>query len=239
MAKPAPPPQKPRSAKPLPPRAPKPKGPSARARISAIARDGSRSADYLLLKDETRIGTAVGDDEVKLDEDPFVAPVHAVLRFDGQQLYVEDLGSVNGVFLAFKERNIEGGGELRLGRQRLRIEWVPEEREMVRPEPIFGSPDPGYVARAVQLFEGGIEGDVFRLRAGRNLDGRPAGYITRPHDGYISSKHANIAISGRTISVKDLGSASGTFARIANRAPVALGDLLLVGEQILRVDPGG
>src|SRR2546423_14721704 len=73
MAKSAPPPQKPRPARPLPPRAPKPKGPSARARISAIARDGSRSADYLLLKDETRVGTAVGGDQVKHDEDPFRA----------------------------------------------------------------------------------------------------------------------------------------------------------------------
>src|SRR5256885_5134460 len=178
MAKPAPPPQKPRSAKPLPPRAAKPKGPSARARISAIARDGSRSADYLLLKEETRVGTAVGDDEVKLDQDSFVAPVHAVLRFEGQQLYVEDLGSVNGVFLAFKERKIESGSELRLGRQRLRIEWLPDDREMVAPEPLWGSPDPGYVARAVQLFEGGIEGGAFPLRAGEKLIGRAAGDIT-------------------------------------------------------------
>jgi hypothetical protein len=239
MAKSAPPPQKPRPARPIPPRAPKPKGPSARARISAIARDGSSSADYLLLKDETRVGTAVGDDEVKLDVDPFVAPVHAVLRFEGQQLYVEDLGSVNGVFLAFKERKIEGGGELRFGHQRLRIEWLQDHREMVAPDPIWGSPDPGYVARAVQLFEGGIEGDVFPLRTGENIVGRAAGDITFPSDGYISSRHATIAISGKTISVKDLGSANGTFARIANRAPVALGDLLLVGEQILRVDPGG
>jgi pSer/pThr/pTyr-binding forkhead associated (FHA) protein len=239
MAKSAPPPQKPRPARPLPPRAPKPKGPSARARISAIARDGSRSADYLLLKDETRVGTAVSDDEVKLDEDPFVAPVHALLRFEGQQLYVEDLGSVNGVFLAFKERKIEGGGELRLGRQRLRIEWLQENREMVGPDPIFGSPDAGYAARAIQLFEGGIEGDVFPLRGGENVVGRAAGDITFPQDGYISSKHASIVISGKTIAVKDLGSANGTFARIANRAPVALGDLLLIGEQILRVDPGG
>ena len=146
---------------------------------------------------------------------------------------------MNGVFLAFKERKLESAGELRLGRQRLRIEWLPDHRDMVAPDPIWGSPDPGYVARAVQLFEGGIEGDVFPLRTGENLVGRAAGDVTFPQDGYISSKHASIVISGKTISVKDLGSANGTFARIANRAPVALGDLLLVGEQILRVDPGG
>src|SRR5256885_4573862 len=178
MAKPAPPPQKPRPGKPLPPRAAKPKGPSARARISAIARDGSRSADYLLLKDETRVGTSVGDDEVKLDEDPFVAAVHAVLRFEGPQLVVQDLGSVNGVFLALKERKLESGGEVRVGRQRVRVEWMPPPPETSGGEPVWGSPDPGYVARAVQLLEGGAEGDVFPLRNGDNIIGRAAGEVT-------------------------------------------------------------
>jgi pSer/pThr/pTyr-binding forkhead associated (FHA) protein len=238
MTKPAPPPQKPRPARPLPPRREKPKGPPARARISAIARDGSRSADYRLLKDETRVGSSVADDEVKLDQDAFIAPVHAVFRFEGQQLVIEDLGSVNGVFLAFKERRLEAGGELRLGRQRIRIDWLPEHGGIVGPEPVFGSPDPGYVARAVQLLEGGAEGDVFPLRNGENVVGRAAGDITFPHDGYISSKHATIGISGRSISVKDLGSANGTFVRIAKTAHIAVGDLLLIGEQILRIDPG-
>jgi pSer/pThr/pTyr-binding forkhead associated (FHA) protein len=222
----------------LPPRREKPKGPPARARISAIARDGTRSADYLLLKDETRVGSSVGDDEVKLDQDPFVAPVHAVLRFEGTQLLVQDLGTVNGVFLAFKDRRLEGGGEIRVGRQRVRVEWMPPHHAPAG-EPVWGSPDPGYVARAIQLFEEGAEGDVFPLRNGENVIGRAAGDVTFPHDGYVSSKHAAISISGRSISVKDLGSANGTFIRIEQSAPLSIGDLLLIGEQILRVDPGG
>ncbi|MFL5275320.1 MAG: FHA domain-containing protein [Myxococcales bacterium] len=238
MAKSAPP-QKPRAARPLPPRREKPKGPPARARISAIARDGTRSADYLLLKDETRVGTSVGDDEVKLDPDSFVAPVHAVLRFDGPQLLVQDLGTVNGVFVAFKEHKLEAGGEIRVGRQRVRIDWMPPPPETPAGEPVWGSPDPGYVARAVQLLEGGAEGDVFPLRNGENVIGRGAGDVTFPNDGYVSSKHAAISISGKSISVKDLGSANGTFLRIAQSAPVSIGDLLLIGEQILRIDPGG
>jgi pSer/pThr/pTyr-binding forkhead associated (FHA) protein len=79
---------------------------------------------------------------------------------------------------------------------------------------------------------------VFPLRNGENVIGRAAGDITFPHDGYVSSKHAAISISGRSISVKDLGSANGTFFRIAQSAPISIGDLLLIGEQILRIDPG-
>jgi pSer/pThr/pTyr-binding forkhead associated (FHA) protein len=218
------------SAKPAAPARP-------RARVSAIARDGSRSADFVLVKDETKVGREVADGEVKLDKDPFIAPLHAVFKFDGQQLVVQDSGTQNGVFLWLKERKLNSGDELRIGRQRLRIEWMPEEPEQLSEQPLWGSPNPGYSARVVQLLEGGGEGDVFPLKTGENMVGRGTGDVSFPQDGYVSSKHATITVGGGQIAVKDLGSANGTFVRINGQAPLNAGDLLLVGEQILRVDP--
>ena len=236
---PPPPPKPGPGSKPAPAAgaAAKPAPPRARARISAIARDGSRSADYVLTQSETRVGRAVADEEVKLDKDAFVAPAHAVFKFEGEQLTVQDGGSGNGVFLWFKERELQAGDELRIGRQRLRIEWLPEEPETLADQPLWGSPDPGYVARAVQLLEGGGEGDVFPLKQGENLVGRGTGDVSFPQDGYVSSRHCMVTVNDGQIGVKDLGSANGTFVKIAGSAPVSNGDLLLVGEQILRVDP--
>ena len=208
-----------------------------RARISAIARDGSRSADYVLTRAETRVGSAVEDAEVKLDKDPYVAPAHAVFKFEGDQLTVRDLGTENGVFLWLRERELDTGAELRIGRQRLRVEWIPEEPEATADQPLWGSPDPGYVARAVQLLEDGGEGDVFPLKRGENLVGRGSGDVSFPQDGYVSSRHCVLTVGDGHIAVKDLGSANGTFAKISGAVPVSNGDLLLVGEQILRVDP--
>ena len=208
-----------------------------RARLSAIARDGSRSADFVLVKDETKVGRAVGEGEVKLDKDPFIAPIHAVFKFDGPQLLVQDFGTPNGVFLWLKERKLEAGDELRIGRQRLRVEWMPEEPEALADQPIWGGPNPGYTARVVQLLEGGGEGDVFPLKTGANMVGRGTGDVSFPGDGYVSSKHATITVSEGALAVKDLGSANGTFVRVTGEAKVDAGDLLLVGEQILRVDP--
>src|SRR5437016_5721601 len=147
-----PPPPKPMTGQSRPPPAPpKPAAPvRPRARVSAIARDGSRSADFVLVKDETRVGRDVEPTEVKLDKDPFIAPVHAVFRFEGPQLVVQDSGTANGVFLWLKERTLESGDELRIGRQRLRIEWMPDEPEQLADQPVWGSPNPGYVARVVQ-----------------------------------------------------------------------------------------
>jgi len=228
---------KPAPARPAPGGAPKPAAPRARARISAIARDGSRSADYVLTRPETRVGSAVDDAEVKLDKDAYVAATHAFLTFEGDQLTVRDAGTANGVFLWLRERALESGDELRIGRQRLRVEWIPEEPETAADQPLWGSPDPGYVARAVQLLEDGGEGDVFPLKRGENLVGRGGGDVSFPQDGYVSSRHCLLTIGDRHIAVKDLGSANGTFAKINGSVPVSNGDLLLVGEQILRVDP--
>ncbi len=237
-ARPAPPPPpKPFTGIRPPPPAPPKTAARPRARLSAIARDGSTSADFVLVKDETKVGRQVGEGEVKLDKDPFIAPVHAVFRFDGPQLVVQDSGSANGVFLWLKERQLASGDELRIGRQRLRVEWLPEEPEPLADQPLWGSPNPGYAARVVQLLEGGGDGDVFPLRSGDNMVGRGTGDVSFPQDGYVSSKHATITVTDGQIAVKDLGSANGTFVRINGQAPVNAGDLLLVGEQILRVDP--
>ena len=221
----------------MPAPAPKPQPAKPRARLSAIARDGSRSADFVLVKDETKVGRDVDGGEVKLDKDPFIAPLHAVFRFEGQQLVVQDEGSANGVFLWLKERALNSGDELRIGRQRLRVEWMPEEPEQLADQPVWGSPNPGYTARVVQLLEGGGEGDVFPLKPGDNMIGRGTGDVSFPHDGYVSSKHATITVSEGSMAVKDLGSANGTFVRVNGKAAISPGDLLLVGEQILRVDP--
>src|SRR3989441_512105 len=239
-ARPVPPPPRRRvPGQPRPPPAPpKPAAPvRPRARVSAIARDGSRSADFVLMKDETRVGRDVEPTEVKLDKDPFIAPVHAVFRFEGPQLVVHDSGTANGVFLWLKERTLESGDELRIGRQRLRIEWMPDEPEQLADQPVWGSPNPGYVARVVQILEGGGEGDVYPLKSGENLVGRGTGDVSFPNDGYVSSKHASITVGEGSLAVKDLGSANGTFVRVNGQAAVTAGDLLLVGEQILRIDP--
>ena len=220
---------------PPPPKAAPP--PRPRARVSAIARDGSRSAEFVLTRDETRIGSAVGEGEVKLDQDRFIAKVHATLRFEGDQLVIHDAGSANGVFLSLKERDLAPGDELRVGRQRLRIEWLPEEPPTLSEQPIWGSPNPGYAARAVQLLEGGGEGDIYPLKAGENLVGRGTGDVSFPHDGYVSSKHATLLVGDGALRVKDMGSVNGTYVRVQGNAKIGHGDLLLLGEQILRIDP--
>jgi len=228
----APPARTPAAAAPLaaPPTAAKRTGP--RGRISALGADSSVTGSWPLLTDDTSMGTAA---EIRLT-DPYSAPIQGRFVVRGAGLSFVPERSANGTFLLLRrEHPLSVGSEFRVGRQLLRLDAVPPKPATA--ELLWGSPNPGYRFRIQQLLAGGLEGDAFPLREGENAVGRAAGDLAFPGDGYVSGRHATIAVRGDQVMVKDLGSSNGTFARIEGEIPVAPGDLLLVGEQLLRVDP--
>jgi hypothetical protein len=103
----------------------------------------------------------------------------------------------------------------------------------------WGSADPGFKLRIVQLLEGGMRGAAFCLREGENLLGREVGDITFPGDGFVSGRHAVLNARGDRLTVKDVGSSNGTFLRIAAPTFVEHGDQFLVGRELVRVELGG
>jgi len=174
--------------------------------------------------------------QVLFPDDATVSPEHARFSLHGGGALVEDLGSINGTFLRLQaSRALASGEEIRVGRQLLRVEAVarPPLEGSARP---WGSPDPGYRARLVQLLEGGGAGEVFPLRLGENTIGREVGDVTFPADRYVSARHARLEVSERGVVVSDLGSSNGTFVRIGGPTAVAPGDQLLVGMQLVRVE---
>lgn len=220
------------------PAAAAPRGaPSApRFRVTTVRSDGTAGVSFSLDKDEVLCGRSEG--EVRLADDPTVSPRHARFLQAGGVLRVEDVGSVNGTFVRLKEpRHLSLGEEFRLGRQLLRLEPLPRpahpEDRGVRP---WGTPDPGYRLRLSQLLEGGGLGEIFPLKEGENLVGRDAGEVTFPSDRYVSARHARIDVDGGEVTLTDVGSSNGTFAKILGQVELTPGDQLLVGGQLLRVD---
>jgi pSer/pThr/pTyr-binding forkhead associated (FHA) protein len=207
-----------------------------RFRVTTVRSDGMAGVSFSLDRDEVVCGRTEG--EVRLADDPTVSPRHARFLQSSGVLRVEDLGSVNGTFLRLKEpRRISVGEELRLGRQLLRLEPLPRpahaEERGVRP---WGTPDAGCRLRLSQLLEGGGLGEIFPLKEGENLVGRDAGEVTFPSDRYVSARHARIDVAGAEVTLTDVGSSNGTFAKILGQVELAPGDQLLVGGQLLRVD---
>jgi hypothetical protein len=181
--------------------------------------------------------TAGSAGDLRLAEDPYVAPVQVRFFYSGGRLAVEDAGGGNGVFARLKtERELPVGGELRLGRQRLLLEAVAPAGAGEDGTVAWGSPDPGYRLRIVQLVDGGIRGAAFPLREGDNLLGRETGDIVFPADGFVSGRHAVLKARGDRLVVRDVGSSNGTFLRLTNAVFVDSGDQFLVGRELVRVE---
>ncbi len=229
-------PADPHAAHPAPPPIPEPAPRPPRFRVTTVRSDGMSGTSFSLDREEVVCGRTEG--AVRLAEDPTVSPRHARFVQSHGVLRIEDLGSVNGTYVRLKEpRRLALGEEFRLGRQLLRLEPLPRPaRQDDRGVQPWGTPDPGYHLRLSQLLEGGGLGEIFPLREGENLVGREAGEVTFPSDRYVSARHARIDVKGSEVTLTDVGSSNGTFAKITGSAELAPGDQILIGGQLLRVD---
>lgn len=204
-------------------------------RLVLVRHDGQPGAVHPLDREVTICGRRDGD--VLIPEDGSVSPRHAAITFREGRIQVEDLGSAAGTFVRVRSpRSVAFGDEIRLGRQLLRLEPMPRPPATTAPGVPWGSADPGYRARLVQLLEGGGLGEVLPLRAGANVVGRESGDVAFPGDRYVSGRHARIDVGEGAVTLTDLGSSNGTFLRIAGPTEVGPGDQVLVGMQLLRVE---
>ncbi|AGC46037.1 FHA domain-containing protein [Myxococcus stipitatus DSM 14675] len=202
--------------------------------IRVVRADGGPESVVRMLRDTLTCGQ---QGEIPLPDDPFIMPVQMRFFFSGSRLAVEDVGGANGVFVRLRqEREVSPGGELRLGRQRLVLEPIPTATQGPGGTQVWGSPDPGYRLRLIQILEGGLRGAAYPLREGDNLLGREQGDLTFPTDGFVSGRHAVLQVRQDRLTVRDVGSSNGTFIRLAGPTFVDNGDHYLIGRQLLRVE---
>jgi pSer/pThr/pTyr-binding forkhead associated (FHA) protein len=203
-------------------------------RLVTVRHDG-RAGTVMSLGPGTIVcGRLRGD--VLFPDDATVSPEHVRFMIWGDGAVVEDLGTLNGTFIRIRgPQAVAGGDEIRVGRQLLRVETVTRSPRGASAKP-WGSRDPGFGARLVQILEGGRAGDVFPLTSGELSIGRDAGDVSFPQDHYVSARHARIVVGEGKIVLSDVGSSNGTFVRLTAPTAVTAGDQLLVGMQMLRLD---
>ncbi|WP_257460903.1 FHA domain-containing protein [Archangium lipolyticum] len=202
--------------------------------LRVVRADGGPESVVRMTRDTLTCGPQ-GD--LVLSDDPFIMPVQARFFFSGARLVVEDVGGANGVFVRLRQdKELPVGGELRLGRQRLVLEPIPAAAVGPGGAHIWGSPDPGYRLRLVQILEGGVRGAAFPLKEGDNHLGREQGDIAFPTDGFVSGRHALLHVKQDRLRVRDVGSSNGTFIRLTGPVFVENGDHFLIGRQLLRVE---
>ena len=210
-------------------------------RLVQVNRDGSDGRSFFLPDSQITLGRDEGD--LRFEGDAFLSPIHARLELRDSGLWIVDLGSVNGVFLrVYGAAAVFPGDTFLLGHQLLRLDNAPTPREgeMTRQGVrVFGTPlDPAW-GRLTLLADGGVPAETYFLRAAQVTFGRESGDILFPSDAFISRQHAQITMGVQdghvTVTLADLRSANGTYLRIRGQAPLKVGDMFRIGDQLFRV----
>jgi len=109
--------------------------------------------------------------------------------------------------------------------------------------PLHGIGDPIVRARLVRIAKDGSEGAQHPITAELTDIGRTEGNILLADDPYLSPRHARITLRANgdpnappALVLVDLGSVNGVFVRLRSPHPLAHGDLLLLGQQVLRFE---
>ena len=207
--------------------------------LIVIKPDGSEGAKIPVMNSEVVLGRS-SDYEV-LQSDPFLSPAHASVTPSGNGFLVKDLGSLNGVFLRIRgEVELNDGDQIRVGQELLEFHVVENLQPIVEHSGddthTAGSPDLGLWGRLSLVGGPEVETRAFVFSQDEVVIGREVGDIVFREDGFVSGKHARVAKVEGKFFLKDLGSSNGTYVRIRGDQQIGRGDLVLMGQQLFRLD---
>lgn len=206
--------------------------------FTALRADGTEAGSFKLPDVPT---LAVGRDTGSIFAgDSYLSPRHATFSRRNNQLFVKDENSLNGVYLKVKPNEpwpLEFNDIFRIGQEIVRLEELKAVGTGPDGVERFGSPAKGYIGRLSLMIGRDTTGNAFPIpERGVHL-GRERGDVLFSEDGYVSGLHCRIArgADGKMY-LTDVGSSNGTFVRLGKEQLVQRGDVLLMGQQLFRVD---
>jgi pSer/pThr/pTyr-binding forkhead associated (FHA) protein len=212
-------------------------GASARAHrgsLVVINPDGSEGDTFALNEGDTGVGRNAG---TVFAADAYLSPLHATFSIAGATCSVRDESSLNGVYVKLKRDapiKLQDGDVFRIGQEILRFESIPLPQLVQGVEPM-GSPNPGYVGRLTLVIGRESTGNGYPIPPDGMHLGRERGDVIFPEDGYVSGLHCRVHYDGSGCVLTDVGSSNGTFLRVRGSRTVTSGDLLLMGQQLFRL----
>jgi pSer/pThr/pTyr-binding forkhead associated (FHA) protein len=204
----------------------------------ALRADGSESGNFML--PEAAQVTVGRDTGSIFAGDSYLSPRHATINRRGNDIVVRDAGSLNGVYLKLRPHEpwvLDYGDVFRIGQEIVRFEELVQQPATPDGVKRFGSPAKGYIGRLALVIGRDTTGNAFPVPERGVHCGRERGDILFSEDGYVSGLHCRIGKSsdGQT-TLMDVGSSNGTFIRLKTEHTLVSGDVLLMGQQLFRVD---
>lgn len=206
--------------------------------LTALRADGSEAGQFRLPDGPSVL---VGRDTGSIFAgDSYLSPRHATFSRRGAQLYIKDEGSLNGVYLKLKPNDpclLEFGDVFRIGQEIIRFEELKGPARSPDGVERLGSPAKGYIGRLALVIGRDTTGNAFPVPERGVHCGRERGDILFSEDGYVSGLHCRIArATDGHVYVTDVGSSNGSFIRLRSERPIGGGDILLMGQQLFRID---
>lgn len=204
--------------------------------LTALRADGSEAGSYALPMGNATIGRDTG---AIFAGDSYLSPRHATFLPRGNKLFVRDEGSLNGVYKKLRRDEpvlIRPGDIFRIGQEIVRYEPLAPMPATADGVERLGSPSKGYIGRIALIIGRDVVGNAFPIPEGGLHLGRERGDVLFPEDGYVSGLHCRLAYQGGQLLLTDLGSSNGSFVRINAETEVQNGDVLLMGQQLFRVN---
>ena len=197
-------------------------------------------SQWRLSTGETVIGRSIGS--VLFPDDASLAPRHARLVLRGEALWLEPEASTNGVFVRLREPvRLQHGDDFIVGAERLRV-LNPEEGAKKATTTRDGTTRLGSLMKAqpaialMRIAATPAHNEVY-YRPQRLLTlGRANCDINFVADGFVSERHAQVTHAGDHLVLEDLRSRNGTYVRARGPQRLQHGDLLLLGDEVLRVE---
>lgn len=209
-------------------------------RLALLGETGEPTQHFTLGAGEGTVGR--NDGEIRFPDDVFMSPVHAQFAERDGQLYVRDLGSRNGTWVYLDApQKLGDGDQILVGSQILRFKRLgypgpsPAEADATRR---LGSLLPHTdVAVLQQLRSDASVRDNLHLSPGRNVFlGRDKGDWMFSYDQTMSGTHAEIRSEDMDFILLDAGSRNGVAVSVRGERTVKVGQRVLMGDQILRVE---
>jgi pSer/pThr/pTyr-binding forkhead associated (FHA) protein len=210
----------------------------SRVMLTALRADGSEAGTFPLPEAPS---VTVGRDTGSIFAgDSYLSPRHASFVRQGGQLAIRDENSLNGVYLKLQPNApwaIQFQDVFRIGQEIIRFEPLVGQGPSSDGVERLGSPARGYIGRIALVIGRDTTGNAFPVpESGIHL-GRERGDVLFSEDGYVSGLHCRIAReSDGNVYLTDVGSSNGTFVRLRAEHPLAPGDVLLMGQQLFRLD---
>jgi pSer/pThr/pTyr-binding forkhead associated (FHA) protein len=205
-----------------------------RGKLVLINPDGSEGATYTLESSPSVVGRSKG---APFAMDAYLSPSHATFTFGPEGCTVRDEASLNGVYVKVARDTpvrLQNGDVFRIGQEIIRFEAQPVTERTDGVEPM-GSPDPGYLGRICLVTGRQSIGNSHPIPPDGLHIGRERGDVIFPEDGYVSGLHCRLHHDGSSIVLTDVGSSNGTFVRVRGERVVQSGELLLLGQQLFRL----